>query len=192
MGDAVLNCVIAADLYARFPEVPESDLHLIRAQLVNGVALARLARALDVGAALRFSGATRTSGGADRDSIVADALEALFGAVFLDGGFDAARAVITGVYAAELAAASPATLAKDPKTRLQELLQGRRMPLPAYAVVETAGEAHGRTFTVECRVPALAVAASGTGPSRRAAEQAAAAVVYERIAATAAAGGKRD
>jgi ribonuclease III len=188
VGDAVLNCAVAALLYERFPEVPEGDLSRIRAHLVKRDTLARLGRTLDLGAALRFGEGEQKSGGADRTSIVADGLEAVFGAVFLDGGFDAARAVIDGVYAPELAGLSPATLGKDPKTRLQEWLQARRIPVPEYAVVDTAGEAHAQSFTVECRVPSLGITASGTGPSRRAAEQAAAAGAYARVAATDAAG----
>jgi ribonuclease III len=181
VGDAVLNCVIAFVLYERFPQTPEGDLSRIRAHLVKRDTLARLARSLDLGAALRFGEGEQKSGGADRASIVADALEAVFGAVFLDGGFDAARTVISGVYAPELSGLSPATLGKDPKTRLQEWLQGRRMPVPEYVVIDTAGEAHAQSFTVECRVAALGIAASGVGPSRRAAEQAAAAQAYARI-----------
>ena len=182
VGDAVLNCVVAALLYERFPLVAEGDLSRIRAHLVKRDTLARLGRALDLGAALRFGEGEQKSGGADRASIVADALEAVFGAVFLDGGFDAARAVIGVVYAQDLAGLDPATLGKDPKTRLQEWLQARRIPIPEYAVVDTAGEAHAQSFTVECRVPSLRIATSGIGPSRRAAEQAAAAEAYTRIA----------
>ena len=181
VGDAVLNCAIAVLLYERFPQVPEGDLSRIRAHLVKRDTLARLAWALDLGAALRFGEGEQKSGGADRASIVADALEAVFGAVFLDGGFDAVRAVIDGVYARDLSGLSPATLGKDPKTRLQEWLQARRMPVPEYAIVDTAGEAHAHSFTVECRVASLGIAASGIGPSRRAAEQAAAAVAYTRL-----------
>jgi ribonuclease-3 len=188
VGDAVLNCAIATLLYERFPQVPEGDLSRIRAHLVKRDTLARLGRALDIGAGLRFGEGEQKSGGADRASIVADALEAVFGAIFLDGGFDAARAVIDGVYAPELTGLSPATLGKDPKTRLQEWLQARRIPVPEYAVVDTAGEAHAQSFTVECRVPALGIATSGTGPSRRAAEQAAAAGAYGRVAAADATG----
>lgn len=181
VGDAVLNCAVAVLLYERFPDVPEGDLSRIRAHLVKRDTLARLGRALDLGTALRFGEGEQKSGGADRASIIADALEALFGAVFLDGGFDAARAVIDRVYAAELTGLSPATLGKDPKTRLQEWLQARRMPVPEYAVVDTAGEAHAHSFTVECRVASLGIAAAGIGPSRRAAEQAAAALAYVRL-----------
>jgi ribonuclease-3 len=182
VGDAVLNCVVAVALYERFPEVPEGDLSRLRAHLVNRETLARLARALDLGALLRFGEGEQKSGGADRASIVADALEAIFGAVFLDGGFDAARDVIRAVLARDLADLDPAALGKDPKTRLQEWLQARRIPVPEYAVVDTAGVAHAQSFTVECRVPSLALVTSGVGPSRRVAEQAAAALAHARLA----------
>jgi ribonuclease-3 len=174
VGDAVLNCVVAATLYERFPHIPEGDLSRVRANLVNRDTLARLAAALGVGAAIRFGEGALKSGGAARPSILADALEAVFGAVFLDGGYDAARAAIEAVYAQEFAALDPAALGKDPKTRLQEWLQARHIVVPAYAVVAIAGEAHAQTFTVECRIPALGITTSGSGASRRVAEQAAA------------------
>jgi ribonuclease-3 len=171
VGDAVLDCVVARALYERFPATPEGDLSRARAHLVNQETLAQVARRLDVGAALRLGEGELRSGGADRTSILADALEAVFGAVFLDGGFDAARAVIDAVFADVLRDADPATLGKDPKTRLQEWLQAKRLPVPEYAVVGTSGEAHAQQFDVECRVPQLGVVALGVGPSRRVAEQ---------------------
>ena len=123
------------------------------------------------------------SGGDDRPSILADALEAIFGAVFVDAGFEASRSVIERIYAAEFANLDPATLGKDPKTRLQEWLQARRIAVPEYVVTGIVGEAHAQTFTIECRIPALAVATTGTGTSRRAAEQIAAAAAYSRVTA---------
>ncbi len=177
-----MNCAVAAALYARFPELPEGDLSRVRAHLVNRDTLARLARAIDLGAVLAIGEGEQKSGGANRASIVADALEAVFGAVFLDGGFDAARAVIEAVYAQEVAGLDPAAVGKDPKTRLQEWLQARKIPVPEYAVVATAGEAHAQSFRVECRVPLLGIVATGAGASRRAAEQAAAAVAYAQVA----------
>jgi ribonuclease-3 len=178
VGDAVLNCVVALALYERFPQTPEGDLSRARASLVNRDTLAQLARRLDLGAAIRLGEGEQRSGGADRTSIVADALEAVFGAVFLDGGFDAARAVIDGIYADLLRGADPATLGKDPKTRLQEWLQARRLPVPEYAIAATSGEAHAQQFDVDCRIPSLSIAARGSGASRRAAEQDAAAAAY--------------
>ena len=178
VGDAVLDCVIAVTLYERFPQIPEGDLSRVRANLVNRDTLARLARKVDIGAAIRLGEGEQRSGGASRPSILADALEAVFGAVFVDAGFDAARAVIERVYAPELAGLDPASLGKDPKTRLQEWLQARRIAVPEYAVTAAAGEAHAQTFAVECRIPSLGIVAGGSGPTRRAAEQAAAAAAY--------------
>lgn len=183
IGDAVLDCAIAAVLYRRFPEIPEGDLSRVRASLVNGETLAGLARTLDVGAAVRLGEGEQRSGGAARPSILADALEAVFGAVFLDAGFDAAAAVIERIYAPLLAGLDPAALSKDPKTRLQEWLQARRIAVPEYAVTDVAGDAHAQTFTVECRIPALSVVAVGGGTSRRAAEQAAATLAYAEATA---------
>lgn len=174
VGDAVLNCVIALALFERFPALPEGDLSRVRASLVNQDSLARVARGLALGVELRLGEGEQKSGGADRASILADALEAVFGAVFVDGGFAAARAVIQSCYGDLLAHADPAILGKDPKTRLQEWLQARRLPVPDYAVVATTGEAHAQVFTVECRIPALGIVTSGQGSSRRGAEQAAA------------------
>lgn len=181
VGDAVLNCAIAAALYQRFPQIPEGDLSRVRANLVNRDTLARIARELDIGAAIRLGEGELKSGGADRPSIVADTLEAIFGAVFLDGGFDAARQVIEAIYTAELDAVNPAAPEKDAKTRLQEWLQARRIAVPEYAVTAVAGEAHAQTFTIACRIPALELVTEGTGPSRRTAEQRAAAAAFAII-----------
>jgi ribonuclease-3 len=180
VGDAVLDCVIAAVLFERFPAIPEGELSRVRASLVNGDTLARLARALALGPEIRLGEGAVRSGGGERSSILADALEAIFGAVFVDAGFDAARAVIERVYASEFVDLDPAALGKDPKTRLQEWLQARRIAVPEYAVTEISGEAHAQTFTIECRVPALAIVSTGTGTNRRAAEQDAAAQAFAR------------
>jgi ribonuclease-3 len=174
VGDAVLNCVIGVTLFERFRALPEGDLSRVRAALVNQETLARVARTLGLGNAIELGEGELKSGGADRPSILADTLEALFGAVFLDGGFDAARAVIVTCFGDVLREADPAALGKDPKTRLQEWLQARRLPVPEYVVTATSGEAHAQLFEVECRIPALALVAPGQGTSRRAAEQAAA------------------
>ena len=182
IGDSVLNCAIALALYRRFPDIPEGELSRVRANLVNKDTLCRLARTLDLGSTIRLGEGEIRSGGAARPSILADALEALLGAIFLDGGFDAADAAIDRIYAGEIAKIDPAELAKDPKTRLQELLQSRKLSVPDYAVVAIRGEAHLQTFDVVCRIPALDVTATGSGPSRRAAEQAAAAAAYEQAA----------
>ena len=183
VGDAVLNCAIAALLYRRFPEIPEGDLSRVRASLVNRETLATLARTLDVGSAVRLGEGEQRSGGTTRPSILADTLEAVFGAIFLDAGFDAASAVIEATYAPLLVELDPAALSKDPKTRLQEWLQARRITVPEYVVTDVAGDAHAQSFTVECRIPALSVVAVGAGASRRAAEQAAATLAYAEATA---------
>ena len=182
IGDGVLNCAIALLLYQRFPELHEGDLSRARANLVNRDTLHRLAVALDLGAEIRLGEGELKSGGTARVSILADAMEAVLGAIMLDGGFDAAYAAIERIYAAELSAADPAETGKDPKTLLQEWLQGRRLPVPEYAIVGVSGEAHMQTFEVVCRIPALNIAANGSGASRRSAEQAAAARAYEQAA----------
>ena len=174
VGDAILNCVVGIALFERFPALPEGDLSRMRAGLVNKDTLAQVARQMDLGAEIQLGEGEVKSGGAQRSSILADALEALFGAVFLDGGFDAARGVIVACYADVLRDADPATIGKDPKTKLQEWLQARRRPVPEYVVIATRGEAHEQQFTVECRIPGMGIVASGEGGSRRAAEQAAA------------------
>ena len=174
VGDAVLNCVVGTVLYERFPQLPEGDLSRVRAGLVNGDTLARVARQLGLGPEIRLGEGEMKNGGAERSSILADALEALFGAVYLDGGFDAARNVIVTCYSSVLRDVDPGALGKDPKTSLQEWLQARRWPVPEYVVTATSGEPHEQWFTVECRIPRLTIVASGEGSNRRAAEQAAA------------------
>jgi len=171
VGDAVLNCVVALSLYERFPTLPEGDLSRARAHLVNKETLAQVARRLNLGEAIRLGEGEVKSGGATRPSILADAMEAVFGAVFVDGGFPAARDAINAAFADVLRDADPSTLGKDPKTLLQESLQARRLPVPEYAIVGTSGEAHAQQFTVECRIAELSIVATGSGPSRRAAEQ---------------------
>jgi ribonuclease-3 len=189
VGDAVLDCVVGVALYTRFPAFAEGDLSRIRAALVNQETLARVARGIALGGEILLGEGEHRSGGGGRASILADAMEALFGAVFIDGGYEAAREVIEKCYGDVLARADPAVLGKDPKTRLQEWLQGRRMPVPAYAVVDASGEAHAQVFSVECRIPALDLVATGSGGTRRAAEQAAAEQALAMIEATGGRGG---
>lgn len=191
VGDAVLNCVVGLSLYHRFPALDEGSLSRVRAALVNQDTLARVARTLDLGSLLRLGEGEVRSGGAQRPSILADALEAVFGAVFLDAGFDAARRAIERTYAGVLAEADPAVLGKDAKTRLQEWLQARKLAVPDYVVVATHGEAHAQSFDVECRIPALGIVTAAQGASRRAAEQAAAQEAL-RALEQAPAGGARD
>jgi ribonuclease-3 len=181
LGDSLLNCAVATVLYERFPALPEGDLSRLRATLVNQSSLSGIAQGLGLGERLRLGEGELKSGGFRRPSILADALEALLGAVYLDAGFDALRAIVAGLLADRLERAEKAPVDKDPKTQLQEHLQGRRLQLPRYVVTKTEGEAHDQLFTVECRVDDLALAATGTGASRRAAEQAAAAGVLAKV-----------
>jgi len=174
LGDSLLNCSVATLLYERFPKLPEGDLSRLRAALVNQRSLAEVAVELGLGERLRLGEGELKSGGFRRPSILADAVEALLGAVFLDAGFDATRSAVERLLESRLASAANQPVDKDPKTALQELLQGRGLALPRYSVQKTEGEAHEQTFIVECRVDDLGLSASGTGHSRRAAEQAAA------------------
>jgi ribonuclease-3 len=179
LGDSVLNCAIALELYRKFPRLTEGELSRLRANLVNQKSLSEVAQQFGLGKAIRLGEGELKSGGAERPSILADAVEAIVGAVMLDGGFDAARRVVGVLFAQMLAAVDPNTMAKDPKTRLQEYLQGRRIALPRYQVVETRGEAHAHLFRVECSIPELNIRTLGEGSSRRNAEQAAAQRAYE-------------
>jgi ribonuclease-3 len=186
LGDGVLNCVIAALLYRHFPNLPEGNLSRLRASLVNQDTLSRLAHELDLGDLLRLGEGELKSGGFRRPSILADAFEAILGAVYLDGGFNAAAAVIERLYQPLIQELDPKAQGKDPKTLLQEYLQGRRLALPQYNVVQVTGEAHEQHFCVECLIPQLDIRSQGEGPSRRAAEQSAARAAYQRAIGTAA------
>lgn len=179
LGDGVLNCVIAAELFRRFPQLAEGELSRLRASLVNQQSLFEIAQQIELGAQLRLGEGELKSGGARRPSMLADALEAVIGAVFIDGGFEAARAVVLRWFEQPLNAADPLKLDKDAKTRLQEFLQARRVPLPQYAVISTAGEAHEQIFRVECVIPELNIRTEGEGASRRTAEQAAASRAFD-------------
>jgi ribonuclease-3 len=181
LGDSVLNCCIAHQLYQRFGELKEGELSRLRANLVRQATLAELAQHLELGTYLRLGEGELKSGGYRRPSILADGLEALFGAFFLDGGFVAAQGVILGLYASMLERLDPQILGKDPKTLLQELLQARKIPLPQYAVVATQGAAHSQQFQVECQIPQLAIRTTGFGASRRIAEQEAAQLAFAQM-----------
>ncbi len=174
LGDSILNCVIAGLLFLRFPELKEGELSRLRATLVRQEALAGIAAGLDLGDSLKLGEGELKSGGSRRPSILADALEAIFGAIYLDGGFDAARDVVERLYATLVAGIDPGSPGKDPKTALQEALQGRRLPLPRYGMLATHGEAHAQQFEVECVIPDLGIRTIGKGASRRIAEQEAA------------------
>ena len=174
LGDAVLNCVVASLLYRRFGHLREGDLSRQRANLVRQEALAQVAQGLTLGDHLRLGEGELKSGGFRRPSILADALEAIIGAIFLDAGFDAARSVIERLLSPLLEQLDPSDSGKDPKTALQEFLQAQRQPLPQYVLLTTRGEAHAQEFEIECTISSLGVRALGIGSSRRAAEQGAA------------------
>ena len=171
LGDSVLNLAVSSLLYQRLGSLPEGDLSRVRANMVKQDTLHSLAQDLRVAEVLRLGEGELKSGGHRRPSILADALEAIFAAVYIDAGFEAAKAVIDRLYAPSLAALDPARALKDPKTALQEWLQGRRMALPRYSLADTRGEAHQQEFEVECEIAGLGLKTRGVGVSRRAAEQ---------------------
>jgi ribonuclease-3 len=183
LGDSVLNCAVASLLYEKFGRLDEGDLSRVRANLVKQQALFEVAQRLELSGCLLLGEGEQKSGGFRRPSILADTLEAVFGAIFLDGGFDAAQQAIRRLYEPVLRNVDPNTLGKDAKTLLQEWLQSRKIPLPVYAVVATHGAAHNQVFEVECLVPKLSIQALGSGGSRRAAEQAAAKHALEQAQA---------
>jgi ribonuclease-3 len=183
LGDSVLNFVVASLLFKRFSKIDEGDLSRVRASLVKQASLAEIAQRLALSQHLRLGEGELKSGGFRRPSILADALEAVFGAVFLDSGFDAVQQVIAGQYMPMLAGIDPKTLGKDAKTLLQEILQGRKYELPVYRVVATHGAAHNQMFEVECAIPALEITVSAPGASRRAAEQSAATLALAALKA---------
>jgi ribonuclease-3 len=181
LGDSVLNTAVAAELYSRFGDLSEGELTRLRASLVKQETLARLARRLELGNYLALGSGEYKSGGHDRDSILADALEALLGAVFLEAGFDTARRVVVDLHRELLDRIDPQSVFKDPKTRLQEHLQKRSYRTPVYTILDVTGEAHNQHFVVECVVPDLDIQVTGQGSSRRNAEQEAAAKAFEQI-----------
>ncbi len=183
LGDSVLNCVVASILFERYSKIDEGDLSRLRANLVKQQSLYEIAQRLELSQFLRLGEGELKSGGFRRPSILADTLEALFGAIFLDAGFEAARKVIRALYIPILENVDPKTLGKDAKTLLQEFLQGKKIALPQYNVVATHGAAHNQEFEIECLVPKLEIQVFGTGGSRRAGEQAAAKLALEAVQA---------
>ncbi|MDY7116625.1 ribonuclease III [Halomonas sp. SSL-5] len=181
LGDSIVNFVIAEALFRRFPEAREGQLSRLRARLVKGQTLAELAREMSFGEHLRLGSGEMKSGGHRRESILADAVEAIIGAIYLDAGMEAVRARILSWYAVRLEEISLQDTQKDPKTRLQEFLQSRQVPLPRYEVVNVEGEAHAQTFTVECHVELLDDHTTGIGASRRHAEQQAAEMALKQL-----------
>ena len=183
LGDAVLNCVTADLLYRHFPQAPEGELSRYRATLVSGESLATLASEINLGERMQLGGGELKSGGFRRKSILADGFEAILGAVYLDGGFNAAAAVIEKMFLPRLWNLPDAAQLKDPKTRLQEALQARAVALPEYEVESITGEPHAQQFHVRCEVVALSIKTHGEGGSRRAAEQESAKLAMERLQA---------
>lgn len=181
LGDSILNCVVAKYLYGIHPNLPEGDLSRLRSNLVNQQTLVILAQQLRLGELLLLGEGERKSAGFRRPSILADTMEALFGAVFIDAGFAAAEQVVLRLYVPFIAQADAQTLGKDFKTLLQEYLQSKRLALPKYTVIATQGEAHAQLFKVECQIEQLELFTYGEGSSRRTAEQVAAEAAYRKI-----------
>lgn len=183
LGDSVLSLAISTRLYHDFPRLAEGDLSRARAHLVKEPTLAEIAQTLKLGDYLFLGEGELKSGGFRRPSILADAFEGIVGAIYLDGGFFEAQRVLDKLYAPIIAKLEPKKLSKDPKTQLQEYLQGRKLPLPKYTIVATEGEAHEQMFQVECVITALSLSVRGEGASRRKAEQEAARLAYEQALA---------
>jgi ribonuclease-3 len=181
LGDSVLNFIIAHQLFNLFPDIPEGDLSRLRAKLVKESSLAEIAISLHLGDALKLGEGELKSAGWRRPSILADALEAIVGAVYLDGGFDAAQQVVALLYRDKLQTIDPTSIDKDAKSQLQEYLQSKKMDLPEYQVVSIEGEAHAQTFTVQCEIKKLKLTTTGVGTSRRVAEQQAAKLAMDKI-----------
>jgi len=181
LGDGVLNFIIAHQLYQRFAKLPEGDLSRLRAQLVKESSLSEIAFSLHLGEQLKLGEGELKSAGWRRPSILADALEAIVGAVYLDGGFPAAEAVVLKLFEHKLQTIDPKVIDKDAKSQLQEYLQGKKIELPEYNVVQIEGEAHAQNFKVECVIKYLNIITLGEGTSRRNAEQKAAQLAMEKI-----------
>lgn len=181
LGDSILNFVIAEALYERFPAAPEGELSRMRARLVKGETLADIARGFQLGDSLNLGSGEMKSGGHRRESILADAMEALIGAIYLDAGLDVCRLRVREWFSSRLVQLVPGDRNKDPKTRLQEILQARAQPLPLYRLLETTGAEHQQQFQVVCEIAALTEPFTGRGGTRRAAEQAAAELAIAKL-----------
>jgi ribonuclease-3 len=181
LGDSVLGVVVADMLYQRLKNLPEGDLSRVRANLVKQDTLHQLSVTLGLPEVIRLGEGEMRSGGQKRPSILADVLEAVIGAVYLDAGFGAAQALVQRLYQSVEINPAMDAIGKDPKTELQEWLQGRRMRVPSYRVVATLGAAHKQTFDVECEVPEFNLSERGIGGSRRAGEQAAATAMLQTL-----------
>jgi ribonuclease III len=183
LGDGVLNFIVASQLYLKFPKLDEGDLSRLRAHLVKEPTLGEIALTLNIGDALKLGEGELKSGGWRRPSVLADALEAMIGAVFLDAGFSAAEGVVIKLFTPLIEKIDPKAIGKDPKSLLQEYLQSKKIDVPTYEVLAIEGEAHCQTFRVECRVAKFNIVTQGEGSSRRAAEQQAAELANQEIAA---------
>lgn len=183
LGDGVLNFIVASQLYLKFPKLDEGDLSRLRAHLVKEPTLGEIALTLNIGDALKLGEGELKSGGWRRPSVLADALEAMIGAVFLDAGFAAAEGVVIKLFTPLIEKIDPKAIGKDPKSLLQEYLQSKKIDVPTYEVLAIEGEAHCQTFRVECRVAKYNIVTQGEGSSRRAAEQQAAELANQEIAA---------
>ncbi len=181
LGDAVLNCAIAGLVFHAFPDAPEGHLSRLRARFVNQQALSDIALTLQMDKILRLGEGELKSGGSHRSSILADAFEAVLGAIYLDSGFSQAEAVVQSLYSPMIEEIDLNEQGKDPKTLLQEFLQGQKLALPEYSVVTTAGKAHKQWFTVECLITTCNIRTVGEGASRRSAEQEAAKLAYQEV-----------
>jgi len=181
LGDSVLNCAVSVELFSRFGGLDEGVLTRLRAQLVRRESLHRVAQAIGLGTFLLLGEGELKSGGHSRPSILADAVEALLGAVYLDAGFGSVQQVVTRLLAEQIDELDPTSFGKDSKTRLQELLMARHIPVPRYAIVSAKGKAHDQVLEVECVVPQLSLRTLGSGPTRRVAEQEAAARALMQI-----------
>lgn len=181
LGDSVLGCAIAKYLYDAYPELSEGDLSRLRSNLVKESTLVMFAQQLGLGGLLKLGEGELKSGGHRRPSILADAVEALIGAIFLDGGYEAAERAVLNLFVPYLDKVDRATLGKDAKTLLQEHLQSKRQPLPVYTVLDTQGVAHEQIFHVQCTLASLNITTCGQGNSRRNAEQQAALAAYQLI-----------
>lgn len=183
LGDGVLNFIVASMLYLKFPKLDEGDLSRLRAHLVKEPTLGEIALKLNIGDALKLGEGELKSGGWRRPSVLADALEAMIGAVFLDAGFAAAEGVVIKLFTPLIEKIDPKAIGKDPKSLLQEYLQSKKIDVPTYEVLAIEGEAHCQTFRVECRIAKFNIVTQGEGTSRRAAEQQAAELANQEIAA---------
>ena len=182
LGDSILNFVIASEIFERRPDLREGELSRLRASLVNKNALAEIARDISLGPHIVLGSGELKTGGRRRDSILADALEALIGAVYLDGGYDAGRGLVLRLFSEHLARLPDMEALKDPKTRLQEYLQARHLDLPQYDVEHVSGRAHEQTFRVVCNCGSLDLVGQGVAGNRRQAEQAAAEDLLSKLA----------